>query len=214
MEKEVSGFYLSGHPLDLPEHQRFTKRSNITTIDSFSEGDDKREICIVGIIQIDEKEGGIKVSKAGKQYAIFDIEDRYSTLRVLAFEKCLEKSEYLIRTGNIVELHGTLSVQVNEFEDENGEMVQTFDVKIFANEIKAVGDIDKCKKVYIRIDRKTAHYLSNIKQLASRYPGTDELYIYNSDDKKLLKYNNTIGYNDSFYKEVRNYLDEQSVAVR
>ena len=33
-------------------------------------------------------------------------------------------------------------------------MLQTFDVKIFANEIKAVGDIDKCKKVYIRIDRK------------------------------------------------------------
>lgn len=214
MEKEVSGFYLSGHPLDLPEYQRFTKHSNITTVDGFTEGDDRKDIRIVGIIQIDEKEGGIRISKAGKQYAIFDIEDRYSTLRVLAFEKCLEKSEHLIRAGNIVELQGTLSVQVNEFEDENGEMLQTFDVKIFANEIKAVGDIDKCKKVYIRIDRKTSRYLPQIKQLASRHPGTDELYIYNSDNKKLLKYNNTIGYNDSFYKEIRNYLDEQSVAVR
>jgi DNA polymerase-3 subunit alpha len=214
MEKEVSGFYLSGHPLDLPEHQRFTKRSNITTIDGFTEGDDRKDICIVGIIQIDEKEGGFKISKAGKQYAIFDIEDKYSTLRVLAFEKCLEKSGHLIQAGSIVELQGTLSVQVNEFEDENGEIVQTFDVKIFANEIKALGDIDRYKKVYIRIDRKTAHYLPHIKQLANRYPGTDELYIYNSEEQRLLKYNNTIGYNDNFYKEIRHYLDEQSVAIR
>ena len=56
MEKEVSGFYLSGHPLDLPEYQRFTKRSNITTVDGFTEGDDRKDIRIVGIIQIDEKE--------------------------------------------------------------------------------------------------------------------------------------------------------------
>lgn len=214
MEKEVSGFYLSGHPLDLPEYKQYTKRSTITTVDDFTEGDDRKDICIVGIIQIDEKEGGLKISKAGKQYATFDIEDKYSTLPVLAFEKCLEQSGHLVQTGNIVELRGTLSVQVNEFEDENGEIVQNIDVKIYANEIKALSDIDKQKKVYIRIDRKTSRYLPQIKQLASRHPGTDELYIYDSEEKRLMKYNYTIGYNDNFHKEILHFLDEQSVAVR
>jgi len=214
MEKEVSGFYLSGHPLDLPEYQKFTKRSTITTVDNFTESDNGNNIRIVGIIQIDEKEGGFKISKAGKQYAVFDIEDKYSTLNVLAFEKCLDKSGHLIQSGSIVELQGRLSVQVNEFEDENGDIVQTIDTKIFTNEIKALSDIDKHKKIYIRIDRKTAHYLPHIKQLVSRYPGVDELYVYDVDKKKLMKYNNTFGYNDKFHKEIKHYLDEQSMAIR
>lgn len=214
MEKEVSGFYLSGHPLDLPEYRQYTARSTITTIDAFTENDDRKEITLVGIIQIDEKEGGFKVSKTGKQYAIFDIEDKYSTLPVLAFEKCLEQSGHLIQTGNIVELKGTLSVQVNEFEDENGEIVQSIDVKIFAEEIKALSDIKKNKKVYIRIDRKTAKFLPNIKQLLSQCPGTDELYLYDSDNKRLMKYNNTFGYNEYFQNEIRKYVDEQCIAIR
>lgn len=214
MEKEVSGFYLSGHPLELPEYQPFTKRSNITTVDNFIEADNRKNVRIVGIIQIDEKEGGFKISKAGKQYAVFDIEDKYSTISVLAFEKCLEKSGFLIQAGNIVELSGTLSVQVNEFVDESGEVVQSIDVKIFANNIKALSEIDQIKKVYIRIDRKTAHCLTHIRQLATQHPGADELYIYNSDDKKILKFNKTFGYNDHFHSAIRKFISEDSLAIR
>lgn len=214
MEKEVSGFYLSGHPLELPEYEPFTKRSTITTVDNFTESDDRKEVRIVGIIQIDEKEGGFKVSKSGKQYAVFDIEDKYSTIGVLAFEKCLEQSGFLIQAGNIVEVSGTLSVQVNEFIDESGEVVQSIDVKIFANDIKALSELDQIKKIYIRIDKKTARFLPHIKQLAMQHPGSDELYIYDSDAKKMLRYNRTFGYNQNFHKEVRKYVDEDSVVVR
>lgn len=214
MEKEVSGFYLSGHPLELPEYQPFTSRSNITTIDAFTEGDNQREVRIVGIVQIDEKEGAFKVSKSGKQYAIFELEDRYSTIPVFAFEECLKESGYLIQQGNIVEVIGNLSVEANEFIDENGEVIQSIDVKIFAESIKALSDINANKKVYIRIDRKTSKYLPHIKQLAEKNPGTDELYIYNSESKKMLKYQKTFGYSNSFYKEVRKFLSQDSIVIR
>lgn len=214
MEKEVSGFYLSGHPLELPEYQKLVKRSTITTVDDFTKSDHRKDIRMVGIIHIDEKEGGFRISKAGKQYAIFEIEDKYSALPVLAFEKCIEKSGFLIKEGNIVEIQGTLSVEVNEYVKDDGEVVQTIDAKIFANQIQALSEIDSFKKVYIRVDKKTTHFMPHIRQLAKKHPGIDELYIFDNDNKKLMRYFYTIGYNDHFHKAVQRFVGEENVAVR
>jgi len=114
-----------------------------------------------------------------------------------------------------VDLDSPLSVEVNDFEDKNSELIQTMDVKIIANEIKALHDAKTIKKVYIRIDMKTEHLMSNITAIASKYPGTDNLILYNADNNQRYGFNNTIGFCENFHKEITKLLnDAESVIVR
>ena len=207
MEKEVSGFYLSGHPLDLPEYKNFVKQSNITTIDEFSRSDDRKTVVIIGILQINEKDGdGFKRSRAGKEYALYKIEDKYSELTVLSFENCVKEYGEHIKNGNIVKLVGSLSVQVDEYENKNGEIEQNIDSKIFANIVEPLNvevtrrKNENNKRVYICINSKEIKKLPLVRLVVDKHPGIDELYIYLKDSKKILKFEKPFGYNKKSFK--------------
>ncbi|QUH22041.1 DNA polymerase III subunit alpha [Alkaliphilus sp. B6464] len=215
MEKEVSGFYLSGHPLELKEYEKFTSVSTITTIDSFDESDDRKKIKLVGIINFDPEKEGVRVSKKGNTYAVFNIEDKYSTLKVLAFKDAVEENRHLIQNGSIVEIDGKLSVEVKEYENnETGEVNQTIETKIFVDKIIPINELQNTKKVYVRINNKTSHLLNIIKQTVLKYPGPDQLLIFNENDGKLFEYKNPFGYCDGFRKEINKYLGEDNIAIR
>lgn len=190
MEKEISGFYLSGHPLCLfKKHKNFEKQSNITTIDIFNKNDDRKKIKIIGIIEIGDKEG-IKISKSGKQYAVFQIEDEYSSIDVIVFENVLKKHKDLIQNENIVQIIGCLSVQINEIENNEGDITQDIKVQIIANKIKLLTDVNNFKKVYVCVDGKLK-YLNLLKNIIDKNPGKDNLYICNKGkvSKSLKTFN-------------------------
>lgn len=215
MEKEVSGFYLSGHPLDLPQYAQFTRRSNFTTLDEFTEMDDRRNVKIVGIIQIDESQKeGIRLSKKGTKYATFQIEDKYSTIKVMAFKDACENNEHLIVNGNIVEISGNLKVEVKEYEDENGEINQNIEVRLFAKEIKSISNLSQTKKIYLQLETKNSQHMSQVKHMAESFPGTDELYLFDKSDRQLYKYGKTVGYSDKFKFEIEKVLGKDAVAIR
>jgi len=142
MEKEVSSMYLTGHPLELDEFKNFVSDSTIKTIDEFSIENDQDRIVITGIIDYDTKKDFKRVSKKGNLYAIFQLQDKYSSIDVMMFEKNLLKCEKEIKNGNIVVIHGTLAVSQNEkeVENENGEVeVQiTTTARIFAENIQTL----------------------------------------------------------------------------
>lgn len=216
MEKEVSGFYLSGHPLELEENRKFVKSSTITTMDNFTEQDNNKPIRIVGIINYDEdKKEGIKISKKGTIYAVFNIEDKYFSIKALAFKDVVERYKHFIKNGNIVKIEGKLSVEVKEHENlETGEISQTIETKIFVDKIIPIDELKNAKKVYIRITNKTSHLLNVLKEIAQKYPGADQLYVFNEDKKKLLGYKDTFKYCENFRKELEKFVDEKDIAIR
>ena len=204
MEKEVSGFYLSGHPLDMPEYEKYTKLSTIKTTDEFTKADDRSKVRLTGIVSINSKEGqGIRISKAGNQYANFTLEDRYGTITVLGFKKVVDDCKQYMFNDKIVEITGTLSVNIDEYYDENGDLQEKRDVKIFLNTIKEITLLDR-KKVFIQFDTNNFSQKSFVMNTLRKYPGEDVVRFYNPIIKQSYDSNITINYCEELRKELLN----------
>lgn len=219
-EKETTGFYLSGHPLNLPEYSELLKSSNITTIDNFSETDNNKAIAICGIIKIDEKERqGIMVSKKShKQYAIFYLEDIYSTIEVIAFSECIKEYEQNIYDGNIVSIEGTLLVEVNSFVNENQEYVQTTEVKIRATSIHTVQKNEtgrtRSRRVYVKLKDIGPSVKRSITEIIEKHPGPDKLLLYDSAAKRTMLCHKGCSYSNSFMQDLCQIVTKENIVVK
>jgi DNA polymerase-3 subunit alpha len=115
MERETTGLYLSGHPMD---HYRKTARdSGAVSIGSVlsdfagEEGpqlyQDGQRMRLAGVVTSVKR----KTSRNNRLIAYVTLEDDTSALEVLCFERTLEESGALLQEGKIVLLEGRISVR-------------------------------------------------------------------------------------------------------
>jgi DNA polymerase-3 subunit alpha len=102
-EKELLGFYVTGHPLDA--YADFLATRNYRTATSLSELADRAQFNLAGaVVQIEKK----FTKKEGKAFAVVWLEDLTGTLEVVLWnEVYLEVAEGLA-LGRVVVLKGTL----------------------------------------------------------------------------------------------------------
>jgi DNA polymerase III subunit alpha len=105
-EKELLGFYVTGHPLDAYADLFVTK--NYRTIASLGELDDRAQFRAAGAIaQIDKK----FTRKEGKPFAIVWIEDLTATLEVVVWNDVYVKVSDALAPGRVVEIQGTVDAR-------------------------------------------------------------------------------------------------------
>ena len=105
-EKELLGFYVTGHPLDA--YAAVIAAGNYQTIASLNELSDRAIFRVAGSIsQIDKK----FTKKEGKPFAVIWIEDLSGTLELVVWnELYLECADKLV-TGNVVAVRGKLDLR-------------------------------------------------------------------------------------------------------
>jgi DNA polymerase-3 subunit alpha len=105
-EKELLGFYVTGHPLDAYADLFATK--NYRTVASLGELDDRASFRVAGAIaQIDKK----FTRKEGKPFAIVWIEDLTATLEVVVWNDVYVKVSGALAPGRVVEIEGTVDAR-------------------------------------------------------------------------------------------------------
>jgi len=102
-EKELLGFYVSGHPLDSYADVFATK--NYRSIASLADLDDRAPFKIAGAIVGVEKKF---TRKEGKPFAVVWIEDRTDILEVVVWNEVYLKVSGALETGRVIEIKGTL----------------------------------------------------------------------------------------------------------
>jgi len=102
-EKELLGFYVSGHPLDA--YADVFAAKNYRSIASLSSLDDRAPFTIAGAIAEVEKKF---TRKEGKPFAVVWIEDRADTLEVVVWNEVYLKVSGILEAGRVVEIKGTL----------------------------------------------------------------------------------------------------------
>ncbi|MBP3435375.1 MAG: DNA polymerase III subunit alpha [Clostridia bacterium] len=120
MEKEVSGLYLTGHPLKPYEalYVRLRADRSDAILDAFSDeiptegngyadGQTVRLLGMLGAVQI-------KATRSGAQMAYVTLEDLYGSLELVVFAKTLEQCRSVLRTGELVVVQGRLSAREDE----------------------------------------------------------------------------------------------------
>jgi DNA polymerase-3 subunit alpha len=102
-EKELLGFYVSGHPLDAYADV-FTAK-NYRSIASLSGLDDRAPFKIGGaIVEVEKK----FTRKEGKPFAVLWIEDRIDMLEVVVWNEVYIKVSAVLVPGAVIEIRGTL----------------------------------------------------------------------------------------------------------
>ena len=105
-EKELLGFYVSGHPLDA--YVGLFAGKNYQMIASLGELADRATFKIAGaLVQIDKK----FTRKEGKPFAVVWIEDLTGTLEVVIWNDVYVQISDALITGRVVEVRGTIDTR-------------------------------------------------------------------------------------------------------
>ena len=120
-EKELLGFYVSGHPLDA--YVEVFAAKNYRSIASLDELDDRASFRIAGaVVQVDKK----FTKREGKPFAVIWIEDLTHALEVVVWNEVYAKVSDALAAGRVVEVKGTL--------DKRDDLVRAtaVEIKLFA----------------------------------------------------------------------------------
>jgi DNA polymerase-3 subunit alpha len=102
-EKELLGFYVSGHPLD--SYAEIFAAKNYRPIASLGELDDRAQFKIAGaIVEVEKK----FTRKEGKPFAVVWIEDLMDMLEVVVWNEVYLKVSNVLLPGQVVEVKGAL----------------------------------------------------------------------------------------------------------
>jgi DNA polymerase III subunit alpha len=116
-EKELLGFYVSGHPLDA--YADVFAAKNYRSIASLGELDDRAQFKIAGaIVEVEKK----FTRKEGKPFAVVWLEDLIDMLEVVVWSEVYLRVSDILVPGRVVELKATL--------DRRDEMLRASAVEI------------------------------------------------------------------------------------
>jgi DNA polymerase-3 subunit alpha len=160
-EKEILGFYISGHPLVRYEH--LLKRFSSCSISNLNSRTDGEEISIAGLINKIK----ITVTRAKvEKMAILKVEDLGGIVEVLVFPNTYKQVSKYIVANNVVLIRGKLSLK----EDTP---------KIFASNITAIDEAYRMiTSINIDLSGLKENILATLKEKLSFSPGSVPVYLH------------------------------------
>ena len=203
MEKEILGFYISGHPLE--KYKDIIKqKTNMSTIqikeikeDNMSLSQiEKTKINIIGMIS----KVKITTTKKNDMMAFLTIEDLFSHIDVIVFPKIYHSLSAEIAEDKIVYITGRLSVEEDDIEN-----------KIIAERIENIENIELEKKIYIRVaDFENFEHKKEIEKLTD-YTAKIKLYFYDEKTKKVFSKNQKINEDEDTINKLKNIVGDDNI---
>jgi DNA polymerase-3 subunit alpha len=105
-EKELLGFYVSGHPLDA--YATVFAANNYPSIASVKDLADRSQLKVAGaIVQLEKK----FTKKEGKPFAVIWLEDLTGTMEVVIWNDVYTQVSDILATGRVIEVKGTIDTR-------------------------------------------------------------------------------------------------------
>ncbi len=107
-EKEMLGFYISGHPLDKYRNE-ITSFTN-ASVSALAGAPDGREVTVAGILTSIKK----KTDKKGNLMAFASMEDYSGSVELIVFSDCFQKSSAVMEPDRMILVTGRVSTREGE----------------------------------------------------------------------------------------------------
>jgi DNA polymerase-3 subunit alpha len=165
-EKELLGFYVSGHPLDA--YTDVFAAKNYRSIASLADLDDRAAFKIAGaIVQVEKK----FTRKEGKPFAVIWIEDRTDTLEVVVWNEVYLKVSSALEAGRVIEIKGTLDKR-DEVPRAAAQEIKTLSPREANGATEGSTDADLESAVLLQFSRDTtADDLREVCTILASSPG-------------------------------------------
>ena len=208
MEKETTGLYLSGHPMD--QYRELAKKFGAVTIGSilsdFDREDGPREyrdeqrVTIAGVISTYKT----RTTRNNTLMAYVNLEDDTASMELLCFSRVLNESGSYIRENSAVMVTGKISVR-----DEK-------EPQIMVDSIRPLGDLgpgqEKEERLWLRLPNREDPRLRKVRLALSFFPGESQVILYFEDCKKRVGSRCQI--HPALVADLKQRLGEKNVVVQ
>ncbi|MBD3615273.1 MAG: DNA polymerase III subunit alpha [Gracilimonas sp.] len=206
-ERELIGFYLSGHPLSrFKEEIRLFGKQNLSD-DVFGQLSDRSTIRFIAIIT------GVKrvTDKKGRPFAFLQVEDLNNSTEVIAFSKTYDQYMGLLQPDNVLFIDGVVDTRGGE-------------PKVIANSFERVENLREKfqEQLNLRIDLKTSDLkkddLKQVETLFSLNKGNTQVRfsIHSKEANAPIRMNVrnfVVEPNDELLRGLRDVLGEEAVQL-
>jgi DNA polymerase III subunit alpha len=164
MEKEVVGFYISGHPLD-PYKVELDNFCNCHTQNVMTfKG---REVRLAGVIT----ESQIREGKHGKSFGLFTVEDYKGTLALALFGEDFLKNKHMLQPGTFVYIIGHV---VERYRQASVWELRPRKLSLLS-EIR--DKMSKSLQIHLSVQQINAALTIKLEQVLGQYPGVCPLTL-------------------------------------
>lgn len=215
MEKEMTGLYLSGHPMD--KYADICRKSGYAyTIDlieaekdTMSKYKDKSMVKLCGIIT----HVTLKQTRTGGTMAFVTVEDLYGSIEIIVFPKTLEKYSALIYEAAVISVVGNLSL-----EEQKDAKILAAEISLPPSGSNAVTDNTPAKKkrklgLFLRFKNEQDDNIRLAKRVTTIFDGTIPLYFYYIDSGRyeLQPRTDFVEVNETELAELKRILGDENV---
>lgn len=182
MEKEVSGLYLSGHPLDhyRPVIEKVSTCRISELVGENAHAYDEQNVTLVCTVVRTKTLN----TKAGGMMAFITVEDLSGSMEVLAFPKVLLAASEAVHDNAVVVIKGRVSYK----EDEPSKLIadSIVDVERYEPD-KIKTDIKSTKNgLWLKLSSMRSESFEETKNLLQIFEGNFPVYMYFEDTKQRM----------------------------
>ena len=212
MEKETTGIYLSGHPMD--DYRKFLQNTHVLPIGELMEEDsrfqDDQIVSVAGIIQTVKT----KTTRNNSIMAYVTLEDDTAAIEMLAFSSVLSQYGGYIKENGAVVVTGRLSLR----DDKEPQIV--------INRVRPMSDysekpsrepeetkpVSRQGTLYLRLPGEEGKLYPKVKAILNMFPGESRAVLFFEDTRARRGTACTLA--DSMLAELKNVLGEGNVVLK
>ena len=216
MEKEVTGVYISGHPLDAYGDALSKLTVNSRFLASLAEDSperpidyDQRTVSMGGIVA----ERKLKATKSGNMMAFVQLEDMYGSTEVLVFPKVFERVGHILQKDQPVLMTGKLSVREEDAPKLLLDHAEPLGMDAGAQPIACVPERAPAeKRLYLKLpEGKRGDALGILRQTPGRIP----VVLYSVDTGKAQRAPEKYWVDEGYdFFALANLLGEENVVYK
>lgn len=227
LEKESSGMYFSGHPIEsYKNHADYLGLSNLSILHNEDSISDKAPIKISAMVT----SVTVKTTKRNEKMAFVNVEDRFGEIECILFADKYIKFMHQLRIDSPLMIEGNISIRddeapriiVSNIDEliENSRFIAPAEKAVNKPEVKEKAEPvshsipSNPQKIYLKVpDMKCKEYLK-VQNLVDIFGGTTQVIFYNSATKKYISYSNGIGVTNFVINELCAILGKENVVLK
>ena len=213
MEKETTGIYLSGHPMD--DYRPYLRNTHVVTIATLMDEEcpyaDDQIVSVAGIVQSVK----MKTTRSNSMMAYVTVEDDTASIEMLAFSNVLSQYGGYLKENQPVVVTGRLSIR----DEKEPQIVvnRARPISDYADgsaepEREAPKPTRMSGTLYLRLPSQDGKLFPKIKAILNMFPGESQAVLYFADTK--LRLGTRCQLAQSMLDELKNVLGEGNVVLK
>ena len=214
MEKETTGIYLSGHPMD--DYRRYLRNTHVVPIGALMEAEsryqDNQIVSVAGIVQ-DVK---MKTTRNNSMMAYVTVEDDTASIEMLAFSNVLNQFGGYLKENSAVVITGRLSIRdekepqivinrarpITDFSEapENAMPVQPESPKVLSGTL------------YLKLAGENDPNYRKVRAIVNMFPGESVVKVFFADTRKMR--GTQAALDSRMLRELETVLGKENVVVK